>query len=105
MENFEKCTVAMLGGPCMQHITGNASRLNQPQSAITGASSTHFKIPIVVVGVVVDNIDYILHFWIVLILKIRDRPVGWCFPGGVYTQFGSTRRNAHKLRYLSPCFF
>ena len=34
MENFEKCTVAMLGGPCMQHVTGNTSRLNQPQSAI-----------------------------------------------------------------------
>ena len=34
MENFEKCTVAMLGGPCMQHVTGNSSQLNQPQSAI-----------------------------------------------------------------------
>ena len=34
MENFEKCTVAMLGGPCMQHVTGNTSRLNHPQSAI-----------------------------------------------------------------------
>ena len=34
MENFEKCTVAMLGGPCMQHVTGYTSRLNQPQSAI-----------------------------------------------------------------------
>ena len=34
MENFEKCTVAMIGGPCSQHVTGNTSRLNQPQSAI-----------------------------------------------------------------------
>ena len=34
MENFEKCTVAMLGGPCSQHVTGNTSWLNQPQSAI-----------------------------------------------------------------------
>ena len=34
MENFEKCTVAMLGGPCSQHVTGNTSRQNQPQSAI-----------------------------------------------------------------------
>ena len=34
MENFEKCTVSMLGGPCSQHVTGNTSRLNQPQSAI-----------------------------------------------------------------------
>ena len=34
MENFEKCTVAMLGGPCSQHVTGNTSRLYQPQSAI-----------------------------------------------------------------------
>ena len=34
MENFEKCTVAMLGGPCSQHVTGNASRLYQFQSAI-----------------------------------------------------------------------
>ena len=34
MENFEKCTVAMLGGPCMQHVTGNTSRLNPPQSGI-----------------------------------------------------------------------
>ena len=34
MENFEKCTVAMLGGPCLQQVTGNTSRLNQPQSAI-----------------------------------------------------------------------
>ena len=36
MENFEKCTVAMLGGPCSQHVTGNTSRLNQPQNAIMG---------------------------------------------------------------------
>ena len=34
MENFEKCTVAMLGGSCSQHVTGNTSRQNQPQSAI-----------------------------------------------------------------------
>ena len=34
MKNFEKCTVAMLGGPCSQHVTGNTSRQNQPQSAI-----------------------------------------------------------------------
>ena len=34
MEKFEKCTVAMLGGPCSQHVTGNTSRLNQSQSAI-----------------------------------------------------------------------
>ena len=34
MENFEKCTIAMLGGLCMQHVTGNTSRLNQTQSAI-----------------------------------------------------------------------
>ena len=34
MENFEKCTVPMLGAPCLQHVTGNTSRLNQPQSAI-----------------------------------------------------------------------
>ena len=30
MENFEKCTAAMLGGPCSQHVTGNTSRQNQP---------------------------------------------------------------------------
>ena len=29
MENFEKCTVAMLGGPCSQHVTGHTSRQNQ----------------------------------------------------------------------------
>ena len=34
MENFEKCTVAMLGGPCSQHVTGNTSLQNQPQSAM-----------------------------------------------------------------------
>ena len=34
MENFEKYTVTMLGGPCSQHVTGNTSRQNQPQSAI-----------------------------------------------------------------------
>ena len=34
MDNFEKCTVAMLGEPCSQHVTGNTSRQNQPQSAI-----------------------------------------------------------------------
>ena len=33
-ENFEKCNVAMLGGPCSQHVTGNTSRLYQAQSAI-----------------------------------------------------------------------
>ena len=39
MENFAKCTVAMLGGPCSQHVTGNTSRLYQPQSAIILNSS------------------------------------------------------------------
>ena len=34
MDNFEQCTVAMLGGPCLQHVTGNTSQLNQSQSAI-----------------------------------------------------------------------
>ena len=34
MESFKKCTVAMLGGPCSQQVTGNTSRQNQPQSAI-----------------------------------------------------------------------
>ena len=34
MENFEKCTVAMPGGLCSQHVTGNTSRQNQPQSAM-----------------------------------------------------------------------
>ena len=34
MENFEKCSVAILWGPCSQHVTGNTSPLNQPQSAI-----------------------------------------------------------------------
>ena len=43
MENFEKCTVAMLGGPCSQHVTGNTSRLNQPQSAIITHPSPHFN--------------------------------------------------------------
>ena len=37
MENFERCTVAILGGPCSQHVTDNTSRLNQPQSAIIAA--------------------------------------------------------------------
>ena len=40
MENFEKCTVAMLGGPCSQHVTGNTSRLNQPPSAIMAHQCT-----------------------------------------------------------------
>ena len=31
MENFEKCTIAMT-----QHVTGNTSRQNQPQSAMIG---------------------------------------------------------------------
>ena len=50
MENFEKCTVAMLGGPCSQHVTGNTSRQNQPQSAIiystgydTGGAYAYFE--------------------------------------------------------------
>ena len=37
-----------------------------------------------------------------LLLNIKDRPVGRRFPGGKYTQFGPTRCNAHKLCYLSP---
>ena len=41
MENFEKCTVAMLGGPCSQHVTGNTSRQNQPQSAIIESIDYH----------------------------------------------------------------
>ena len=28
MENFEKCTVTMLGGPCSQHVTGIISYYN-----------------------------------------------------------------------------
>ena len=43
MENFEKCTVAMLGGPCSQHVTGNTSRQNQPQSAIITYPSPYLK--------------------------------------------------------------
>ena len=39
MENFEKCTVAMLGGQFMQQVTGNTSQLNQPQSAIMYTTS------------------------------------------------------------------
>ena len=34
MENLEKWTVAMLGGSCSQHVTGNTSQLNQPQCAM-----------------------------------------------------------------------
>ena len=34
MENFVKSTDAMLGGLCMQHVTGNTSWLNQLQGAI-----------------------------------------------------------------------
>ena len=46
MENFEKCTVAMLGGPCSQHVTGNTSRLYQPQSAIiSNTPFPHQKVP------------------------------------------------------------
>ena len=29
--------IAIIGGPCSQHVTGNTSRLNQPQSAIKWA--------------------------------------------------------------------
>ena len=36
MKNFEKCNVAILGGPCSQHVMGNTSRQIQPQSAIMG---------------------------------------------------------------------
>ena len=41
MENFEKCTVAMVGGPCSQHVMGNMSQLNQPQSAININTKCH----------------------------------------------------------------
>ena len=44
MENFEKCTVAMLGGPCSQHVMGNTSRLNQPQSAIMLNTKGHSEV-------------------------------------------------------------
>ena len=46
MENFEKCTVAMLGGQCSQHVTGNTSQLNRPQSAIieTWSCQSHEKV-------------------------------------------------------------
>ena len=37
MKNFERCTVAMLGGSYSQHVTDNRSRLNQPQSVIIAA--------------------------------------------------------------------
>ena len=46
MENFEKCTVAMLGGPCSQHVTGNTSRQNQLQSAIYELPGQQMKPPI-----------------------------------------------------------
>ena len=35
-KNSKKSTVAMLGGPCSQHVMGNTSMLNQPGSAIKG---------------------------------------------------------------------
>ena len=54
MENFEKCTVAMLGGPCSQHVTGNTSQLNQPQSAIILHTSLYW------LG---QNIDPSLNTW------------------------------------------
>ena len=44
MENFEKCTVAMLGGPCSQHVTGNTSQQNQPQSAIMAFQSPIYSV-------------------------------------------------------------
>ena len=27
MESFERCSIAMLGGPCLQHVTRDTSRL------------------------------------------------------------------------------
>ena len=44
METFEKCPVTMLGGPFSQHVTGNTSRLNQSQSAITHNKSSKQEI-------------------------------------------------------------
>ena len=55
MENFEKCTVAMLGGPCMQHVTGNTSRLNQPQSAII------YYIPVIITCIRACKINFHIH--------------------------------------------
>ena len=45
---MEKCTVAMQEGPCSQHVTGNMSRLNQPQSAML---STNDSVPFSTVAV------------------------------------------------------
>ena len=54
MKIFEKCTVAMLVGPCSQHVTGNTSWQNQSQSAImigkylnTAVPFKHLKVPAV----------------------------------------------------------
>ena len=41
MKNFEKCSIAMLGGSCSQHVTGNTSRENQPKSAIMQPTSIY----------------------------------------------------------------
>ena len=49
MENVEKYTVVMLVGPCSQHVTGNTSRLNQPQSAIMHIPGWHFDVLLFVV--------------------------------------------------------
>ena len=45
MEKFEKCAVALQGGPCFQHVTGNMSWWNQTQDSIKTTSILFNRIP------------------------------------------------------------
>ena len=40
MKFFEKCTAAMLGGPCSQHVTGSASQPNRARGSMVGRQGT-----------------------------------------------------------------
>ena len=77
MENFEKCTVAMLGGPCSQHVTGNTSRQNHPQSAIIPVSKD-FMTPFSKVNthhIFPENQNNALYIWRWTLWIREQRPI------------------------------
>ena len=71
MENFEKCTVAKLGGPCSQHFMGNTSRQNQPQSAIIQIPDC--SVPVISMGKYKKDITLLPMHWDYVFLALTYR--------------------------------
>ena len=96
MENFEKCTVAMLGGLCSQHVTGNTSWLNQPQSAIIPLSKMVLLVMVVQLLILLQlllprlfcAINQTLH-WLLSQIKVFETNTQWIETNVIITKLVS----------------